>query len=48
MAFGNPILDMSIAVDDGSILTKYNLKANDQLEIPIETLLAIKKDAEDR
>uniref|UniRef100_A0A1B0D5Y5 Adenosine kinase n=1 Tax=Phlebotomus papatasi TaxID=29031 RepID=A0A1B0D5Y5_PHLPP len=39
---------MSIAVDDESIRMKYNLKANDQLEIPIETLMAVKKDAEER
>ncbi|XP_059614950.1 uncharacterized protein LOC132260684 [Phlebotomus argentipes] len=48
MAFGNPILDMSITAEDEEVLKSHGLKVNDQLEIPIERLLAVKKDAEQR
>uniref|UniRef100_A0A1B0CJF5 Adenosine kinase n=1 Tax=Lutzomyia longipalpis TaxID=7200 RepID=A0A1B0CJF5_LUTLO len=48
VAFGNPILDMSLTVEDGDVRGKYNLKANEQLEVPIERLMALKNDAEER
>ncbi|GAB0100825.1 Adenosine kinase [Sergentomyia squamirostris] len=49
VAFGNPILDMSVTIDDkDQILQRHQLRENDQLEISPERLMAVKEDVETR
>lgn len=46
VAFGNPVLDMSKTLSSNAIHKKYNLKADDQLELDREAMEAIKKEIE--
>nr|XP_023013089.1 adenosine kinase 2-like [Leptinotarsa decemlineata] len=49
VAFGNPLLDTSILLSDTSLLKKFNLKENDQKEVPeneLKTLFRYVLDSE--
>lgn len=44
LAFGNPLMDISITLKDCSILTKYGLLDDDQRELDSEVIDAILQD----
>lgn len=44
LAFGNPLMDISVTLKDSSILTKYGLLDDDQRELDSEVIDAILQD----
>lgn len=41
MAFGNPLLDISVELEDDSLLREFKLKPDDQQELPMDDLMQI-------
>jgi hypothetical protein len=48
LVFGNPLLDVTINIEDEDLLKKYNLDRNGQAEVPLEKLQLLFNDARAR
>jgi hypothetical protein len=46
--FGNPLLDISVTINDDDLLVKYNLEKNGQKEISLDKLNKLIGDAKAR
>lgn len=48
LVFGNPLLDITVQINDDELLNKYNLERNGQMEVPFEKLAKLIGDAKTR
>jgi hypothetical protein len=46
--FGNPLLDITVQINDDELLQKYNLETNGQKEVSLEKLGKLIGDAKER
>jgi hypothetical protein len=46
--FGNPLLDITVQINDDELLHKYGLEANGQKEVSLEKLGKLIGDAKER
>lgn len=42
--FGNPLLDVTVKIDDDKLLKKYKLNSDDQKEIPVQEMNSLLQD----
>lgn len=42
--FGNPLLDITVKIDDDKLLKKYKLNSDDQKEIPVQEMNKLLQD----
>jgi hypothetical protein len=48
LVFGNPLLDLTVQIDDNELLRKYNLEENGQTEVSLDKLNSLFNDARER
>lgn len=48
LVFGNPLLDVTIQINDDDLLKKYEIEKNGQAEVPLDKLSNLFNDARSR